>query len=138
MKKATVDVETPEAAPVASQPAWLEERFEGQLAIDVFQTDEAIVIKAPVAGVRPEELDVSLTGDMVTIRGIRRPDEDVAEDAYFYRECYWGGFSRSVILPIDVVADRISATLRNGVLTILLPKAERPASSIKVREVSDA
>jgi HSP20 family protein len=97
---------------------------EGQLTIDVYQTDTEIVIKSTIAGVKPEDLDVSISNDMITIKGDRKNEEMVEDNAYYYRECYWGSFSRSVVLPMDVLADKIDATLKNGILTIRLPKAD--------------
>ena len=107
---------------------------EGQLTVDVYQTPEAIVIKSTIAGVKPEDLDVSITNDMVTIRGSRRHDEEVREEDYFYRECYWGSFSRSIILPVDVVAEKADASLKDGILSIRIPKAEALVTKrVKVR-----
>lgn len=98
---------------------------EGQLSIDVFQTPSDIVIKSTIAGVKPENLDIAITNDMVTIRGRRESDENLETDDYFYQECYWGPFSRSIILPADVQTEKSLATLKNGVLTIKLPKSEK-------------
>ena len=98
---------------------------EGQLSIDVFQTPSDIVIKSTIAGVKPENLDIAITNDMVTIRGRRESDESLESDDYFYQECYWGPFSRSIILPADVQTEKSLATLKNGVLTIKLPKSEK-------------
>ena len=97
---------------------------EGQLTIDVYQTDEAIVIKSTIAGVKPEDLDVAINNDMVTIKGERKNDEAAPEGNYYYQECYWGSFSRSILLPVDIVADKSEASLKNGILTIRLPKAD--------------
>jgi HSP20 family protein len=97
---------------------------EGQLTIDVYQTDNDIVIKSTIAGVKPEDLDVSINNDMLTIRGERKNDEQVPEENYYYQECYWGTFSRSVILPVDVVAEKIEASMKNGILTVRMPKAD--------------
>jgi HSP20 family protein len=97
---------------------------EGQLTIDVYQTETEIVIKSTIAGVKPEDLDVSISNDMITIKGERKNEEVVDDNGYYYRECYWGSFSRSVVLPMDVLADKIDATLKNGILTIRLPKAD--------------
>lgn len=97
---------------------------EGQLTIDVYQTENDIVIKSTIAGVKPEDLDVSINTDMVTIRGERKTEEVVNEENYYYQECYWGAFSRSVILPVDVLADKAEASMKNGILTIRLPKAD--------------
>jgi len=97
---------------------------EGQLTIDVYQTETDVVIKSTIAGVKPEDLDVSINNDMVTIKGERKNEERVSTENYYYQECYWGGFSRSVVLPVEVVADKIEASLKNGILTIRLPKAD--------------
>ncbi len=96
---------------------------EGQLTIDVYQTDNDVVIKSTIAGVKPEDLDVSINNDMITIRGERKQDEQIHSENYYYQECYWGSFSRSVILPVDVLAEKIEASMKNGILTIRLPKA---------------
>ena len=105
--------------------AWESGEAEGQLSIDVYQTPADIVIKSTIAGVKPENLDIAITNDMVTVRGRREIEEPVVKDDYFYQECYWGPFSRSIILPVDVQTDKSIATLKNGVLTIKLPKSER-------------
>lgn len=109
---------------------------EGQLSIDVFQTDKNIVVKSTIAGVRPDDLDISLNNDMLTIRGKRQMDEEIADENYLYRECYWGAFSRSIILPQEVKADKIEALLENGVLTVILPKAKVvKQTAIRVKEI---
>lgn len=111
-----------------------QEDGEGQLTIDVYQTENDIVIKSTIAGVKPEDLDVSISNDMITIRGERKQDEEVEEKNYYYQECYWGKFSRSVILPVDVLADKIEASMKNGILTIRMPKADKSkAKKIQVR-----
>ncbi len=111
-----------------------QEDGEGQLTIDVYQTDSDIVIKSTIAGVKPEDLDVSINNDMITIRGERKQEEEVSEDNYYYQECYWGGFSRSVILPVDVLTDKTEASMKNGILTIKLPKADNTKTKkIQVR-----
>ena len=97
---------------------------EGQLTIDVYQTDNDVVIKSTIAGVKPEDLDVSINNDMITIKGERKNEERVSTENYYYQECYWGSFSRSVVLPVEVIADKIEASLKNGILTIRLPKAD--------------
>lgn len=103
---------------------WLTES-EGQLTIDVYQTSNDIVIKSTIAGVKPEDIDVSITNDMVTIKGKRQKDEEIKTEDYFYQECYWGSFSRSVILPVEIDAEAAQASMKNGILTIRLPKIEK-------------
>jgi len=114
----------PQPAPKVQDDEWLAEEYSGQLAVDVYQTDKDIVIRSVIAGIRSEDLDIQVTNDMVTIKGIRRLDETVSDESYFTRECYWGRFSRSIILPVDVRNDQVAATINNGVLTIRLPKIE--------------
>jgi HSP20 family protein len=106
-----------------------EEAEDGQLAIDVYQDDDYIVIKSIVGGVRPEDLDLTVTSDMVTIKGSRTKNEEVAEDNYYYQECFWGSFSRSVILPCDIKTEQVEASMKNGILTIKMPKVEKNSST---------
>lgn len=107
---------------------------DGQLAIDVYQDDDYVVIKSIVGGVRPEDLDLSVTNDMVTIRGSRERSEEVSGDNYYYQECFWGSFSRSVILPCDIKIDSVEASMKDGVLTVKMPKVEKnSATKIQVR-----
>jgi HSP20 family protein len=110
---------------IAEKTDWMTEEEEGQLAVDVFQTPNEIIIQSVVAGVKPEELDVSITQDMVTIRGKRQKQREISEDDYYYQELYWGGFSRSVLLPQEVDVEEAQATFKNGLLTIKLPKLDR-------------
>jgi HSP20 family protein len=114
-----------ENAPAAPWVDEEEEAEDGQLALDVYQDDDYIVIKSIIGGIRPEDLDLSVASDMITIKGSRRRNEEVAEENYYYKECFWGSFSRSVILPCDIKTDQVEATMKNGVLTIRLPKVEK-------------
>lgn len=111
----------------------MDEDMEGQLAIDVYQTEEDIVIKSTIAGVDPEDLDINIAGDTVTIRGERKKDDEISNDNYYYQECYWGSFSRSIVLPVEVDGDRAEAGFQNGILTIRLPKiAKNKLKKIRV------
>ena len=116
--------------------AWLNDDYEeGQLSIDVYQTPGELVVKSTIAGVKPEDIDISINNDMLTIRGKREMLENIKNEHYLYRECYWGSFSRSIILPVEIEANKIEATLENGVLTVTLPKAKNAKQiTIKVRE----
>lgn len=107
-----------------------QEELDGQLAVDVFQTPDAIIIKSPIAGVLREDLDVAVNRDVVTIRGRRRQEERIAEADFLFRECYWGGFSRSIILPMEVQVDKVAAEMKNGILTVTLPKTHSTASRV--------
>jgi HSP20 family protein len=115
-------VKTSGRKPAAEQAPAAVDDAEGQLAVDVFQDNGSIVVRSTIAGVRPEDLDIGITSDMVTIRGRREREHRVEEKDFFFQECYWGSFSRSIILPCEVRADRAGASLKNGVLTITLPK----------------
>lgn len=99
----------------------------GILTLDVFQKDNNIVIRSAIAGVGGKDLDISVTGDSVTIKGTRKEEEKEKGGDYFYQELYWGEFSRKVLLPEEVNADEAKATLKNGVLTITLPKLSKKA-----------
>ncbi len=121
----------------ASISEWLdysEPETEGQLAIDVFQTDKKIVIKSAIAGVKPEDLKISLHNDLLIIRGRREENSEVQEEDYLYRECYWGSFSRSIILPAEVDSKRVEAEFENGILTITLYKQSPGQIEIKVKD----
>jgi len=128
-------ISEPNADQIKTDNDWLADSYDGQLSIDVYQTAKEIIIKSTIAGAKPENIDISINKDMVTIRGVRQEDEQIAEEDYLYKECYWGGFSRSIILPTNIKADKVKATLKNGILTVILPKINRPKSqSIKVKE----
>lgn len=99
--------------------------YDGQLTVDVFQTEDDIVIQSTIAGVNQEDIDISVTNDMVTIKGRRTPPDKVRANDYYYQELFWGPFSRSVILPEDVDSDKAKASMKNGLLTIRLPKLSK-------------
>lgn len=104
---------------------WFNEDYEGELSVDVYQNGKNIVVKSTIAGVRPEDLEIFLHNDLLTIRGKRESGFEEKDSNYFYKECYWGGFSRSIILPVEVQADHVEATLKNGILKITLPIAQK-------------
>lgn len=120
-KEQEEEIEVPSSE--SPREEWMEQ--EGQLTIDVYQTGDEMVIKSTIAGVSSDELDITITNDMVTIKGERQKDEDVHADDYYYQELYWGAFSRSVILPAEIDTENAKAALKDGVLTIRLPKIER-------------
>lgn len=105
---------------------WLEEDAgEGQLTVDVYQNNNEIVIKTMVAGVRPEDLDIAITRDMVTVKGKRESERTVSNEDYFHKELYWGSFSRTILLPAEVDVEEAEATEKHGLLTIRLPKINK-------------
>ena len=124
-----IEVETFSEIPAVSpdlENDWMEEENdEGQLTVDVYQNPDEIIIKALVAGVRPENLDVSITRDMVTIKGKREEAKQVTEDNYFYKELYWGSFSRTILLPQEIEVDESTASEKHGLLTLVMPKVNK-------------
>lgn len=118
--------------------SWIDEESEkdAELSVDVYQTNDMIVVKSMIAGVRPEDLDVSITRDMVTIRGTREEERVAKEDDYYTRELYWGSFSRTISLPEEIDVDEAEAVEKHGLLIIKLPKLDkRRESKLKVKTV---
>lgn len=119
----------------ASRPGPLDDdspASEGQLPVDVHQTGSDIIIRAFVAGVRPDELNISISRDMVEIEGSRMEREQVASPDYFTRELFWGSFSRTIMLPQEVDVEAASASAKDGLVTIILPKLDK-ARQTKLR-----
>ncbi|MCA9355457.1 Hsp20/alpha crystallin family protein [Candidatus Kaiserbacteria bacterium] len=107
---------------------------DGELPVDMYQTDEMIVIRALVAGVSPNDLEISITRDMVTMRGVREEYQEAPDDGYFHRELFWGSFSRTLLLPEEVAIDEAEAQEKHGLLEIKLPKLDKHRSTqLKVR-----
>ncbi len=102
---------------------------EGELPVDMFQTDDAIVIRALVAGVSPNDLEISITRDMVTMRGVREEFQEAHDDNYYHRELFWGSFSRTLLLPEEVAIDEADAQEKHGFLEIRLPKLDKHRST---------
>jgi HSP20 family protein len=114
--------------------SWAAEEPQGELAVDIYQTPDAIVVKALVAGVQPTTIDISLTREMLTISGAREDEREVEEDNYFQRELYWGSFSRTILLPEEIDVDMAEASERHGILMIRLPKINKKRQTkLKVR-----
>ncbi|OGG58224.1 hypothetical protein A3C86_03710 [Candidatus Kaiserbacteria bacterium RIFCSPHIGHO2_02_FULL_49_16] len=106
----------------------------GELAVDVYQTADAIVVKALIAGVQPTSIDISLTREMLTITGSREDEREVDEENYFQRELYWGSFSRTILLPEEIDVDLAEATEKHGILMLRLPKINKKRQTkLKVR-----
>lgn len=123
----------PDDKSLSKNADWMED-YEGQLAVDVYQTEDDIVLKAPLAGVRPEDLELSITDEVVTIKGERKVMEEIKRENYLAQECYWGAFARSYVLPVPVTSDKAQATLKNGILTIAIPKQEKTkAKKIEIK-----
>ncbi len=105
---------------------------EGELAVDVFETPTELIVQSTIAGVKISDLELSLHNDLLTIRG-RRAHDVPTKARPLLSECYWGPFSRSIILPVEVRADEAAAVLRSGILTVTIPRRHR--SNIPVKEI---
>lgn len=114
------DLTTTDTAAPASEDNWddSQEEFLGQLAVDVYETEEKLVVKARTAGVNKEDLDVSISDGILTISGTLSSGDDADATNWHIQECYWGEFSRTLALPVSVKEDEVDAVLKDGVLTI--------------------
>jgi len=106
-----------------------EEPEDGELPVDMYQTRDAIVIRALVAGVSPDDLNISITRDMVTLKGVREEVQEAPDEDYYHRELFWGSFSRSIVLPEEIVIDEAEAREKHGLLEIILPKLDKGRSA---------
>ncbi len=113
---------------------WPTEEPQGELAVDVYQTPDAIIVKALLAGVHPSSIDIALTREMISISGSREDEREVEEGDYFQRELYWGSFARTIMLPEEVDVDMAEASEKHGILMIRLPKINKKRQTkLKVR-----
>ena len=123
---APIITDDPAAEAIAAQDEWDEEEaIPGQLAVDVYETREKLVVKARTAGVNKHDLDVSIADNTLTVRGTLNSGVEEGVENYFVQECYWGEFSRSLALPVPVKEDEIEAVLKDGVLTISFTKVKQ-------------
>ena len=106
---------------------------EGELTVDIFDEGSNIVVQSTVAGVKPEDVDISLEENTLTIRGTRERTHEVSDDRFYTKELYWGAFSRSIILPEEVDFQKADASIRGGLLTVRLPKKDRGSKKLKVK-----
>src|ERR1035437_6670755 len=115
---------------------WGEEESDGELTVDVYQTADDIIIKAMVSGMDPNDLDISIGRDTVTIKGKREGSREVGDDDYFCKELYWGSFSRTIALPQEIEVEEAEATQKHGLLMIKLPKIDkRRQAKLRVKSV---
>jgi HSP20 family protein len=107
---------------------------DGELTVDVYHTDDEIIIQAMIAGVNPKDIDIQITREMVTIRGKRVAPSDIADDSYYHKELYWGSFSRRILLPEEVEAEESEAIEKHGLLMLKLPKIDKKkTANVKVK-----
>jgi len=105
--------------------SWKEEEKDGELPVDVYNDKDEIIVKTMVAGVRPEDLDVSITRDIITIKGTRQEEQETIRDNYHHQELYWGSFSRTIMLPAEIDIEEAEATEKHGLLILTLPKIDK-------------
>jgi|JI6StandDraft_1071083.scaffolds.fasta_scaffold71888_2 HSP20 family protein len=119
-----------------SQSIMEHEDEEGQLTVDIYQTATDIVVQTMVAGVRPEDLSITITRDMITIKGRREENKTINSDDFFVRELYWGSFSRTILLPQEVEPESAEAIERHGLLVIKLPKIDKTKkTTLKIKSL---
>jgi HSP20 family protein len=124
----------PSRKQISPKTDWEEDSLDGELTVDVYQNGNDIIIKTMVAGVRPEDLDISITRDTVTIKGKRETEKTIQDDDYFHQELYWGTFSRTISLPAEVEVEEAEAIEKHGLLIIRLPKIDKnKQAKLKVR-----
>ena len=125
------DDTTTQTNPIAEEPAYEEEWDEdeasvpGQLAVDVYESTDRLYVKARTAGVNKDDLDVSISDNVLTVRGTLSSGDEIEAENYHIQECYWGEFSRSITLPVTVKEDEVEAVLKDGVLTIAFNKVKQ-------------
>lgn len=113
-----------------------DEELDGELSVDMYQTDKDLVIEAMIAGVKPEDIQVNITRDIVTLSGKREANKSVVRDDYFYQELYWGTFSRSIMLPHEIDIESAEAIEKHGMLIIKMPKIDKGRQSkLKVKSL---
>ena len=98
----------------------------------MYERPDAVVVRSFVAGVNPDDLEISMYNDLLTIRGLRNEHEEIHDDRYYHRECYWGTFSRSIVIPVPIDPELIRAYFKNGVVTIELPRIIDESPSLRI------
>jgi HSP20 family protein len=116
---------------------WMEEENEeAELTVDVYQTPSDIIVQTMIAGVKPEDIELTIARDMITLKGKRMESRTVSEENYFTKELYWGSFSRTILLPQEIDTDEAEATEKHGLLTIKLPKLDKEKkTNIKIKSI---
>lgn len=114
---------------------WPASEEEGELAMDLYEIKDELILQAAIGGVVISDLDISITNDMITVRGKRNRENENKIEKVYYNECFWGPFSRSLILPQEINADKAKASIKNGLLTIHLPKLiKTKRKTLKIEE----
>lgn len=111
---------------------WLPGGTIGQLSVDLYDAGDSLIIISTVAGVGRDNIDITVEPDLITIRGERKQEKEIDRKNYFYQECFWGKFSRTLVLPVPVNPEGVRANIKNGVLIIALPKTEEKKKSVEI------
>jgi len=123
----------PKIVETEPEKTWDETEPAGELTVDVYQTPEDIVVESAIAGVKPEDIDIQVTADSISIKGSRHRAREVSDDDYLCQECYWGKFARTVIFPQEINPEGAVVGFKNGILTVRLPKVnKRKLRSLKI------
>jgi len=107
--------------PDKTEDQWLPQVSEGKLSVDVCLDDKHVMVVSAIAGVKAEDLEILIDRDVLTLKGDRKKDFKIEEKNYLHQECFWGSFSRTVLLPCEVKTEEVKANLKNGILTVILP-----------------
>jgi len=131
-KRKKIDSDLIKESGTTSEDKWSSRDNEGELAIDAYETDKEFVVQSTIAGISAKDLDISVEDDMLTIRGKREKPINNENRNYLHQECFWGPFSKRIILPEKVKITQAKATVKNGILTLKIPKA----SSTTTKKIS--
>lgn len=108
---------------------------QGQLVVDIYENEkDELVIESTIAGVKSKDIDITIEPDLIVIRGKRKQSRKIKTRKYYYQECFWGGFSRTIVLPYAIKVDQVNAGLKNGILTIILPKEHERDVSVQSKK----
>ncbi|MBU4370049.1 Hsp20/alpha crystallin family protein [Patescibacteria group bacterium] len=118
----------------AEQEQWISDTSQGQLVVDIYEKDEALIIESTIAGVKAQDIDITIEPDLIVIRGERKKPKTAENRRYYYQECFWGKFSRTLILPFPIKPDQVKANFKNGMLIIFLPMAEEKSKQVQIEE----
>lgn len=113
---------------------WMSDTSQGQLVVDIYEKEEDLIIESTIAGVKAQDIDITIEPDLIVIRGERKRPENEENKRYYYQECFWGKFSRTLVLPFQIKPDQVKASFKNGMLIISLPKAEEKSKQVEIKE----
>ena len=117
-----------------AQEEWLPDIGQGQLVVDIYEKDNFLIIESTIAGIKAQDIDITVEPDLIIIRGEKQRPEGFDSRHYYYQECFWGKFFRTLVLPCPIKPTQVKANFKNGILIISLPKAEEESKRIKIKE----